>query len=297
MTNGSQPKLTRSVPSFLQEDSNKENPHLIEERVKTREINEQSTFEEPISIELDREIPLVSRRNANTVIPHDKLPVRFRQKMVAEYGEDFVIQKEWTIGIMEKLSVAMGNPKVNMTTNIAQICGPNCTFQDTCPHGILGMQPIGERCPQELMLMRVLFKEYLKAVATRLDADEEDLKEDIIYHNLIMGLVESDIISMRLDGSLARDGFISESVSAINEESGEVFYKDEEAISIRIKDRVYRRKDQLYRQLIATPEMAEKYKKKGNSDQVSRSVDLLDRIEDLLHTITKKQAIDAEVVK
>jgi len=265
-------------------------------KVDTAAVGNAPALEDVSTLDITRDIPIVALTDPDTVVPYEKLPGKMKSRVIAAYGEEFVKNKVWTVGIIEKLSIALGMPKANMTSNIAQVCGPNCTYKDTCVHNILGVQPIGFRCPQELLLMRHLFEEYLRAVATRLDAEEDELRADIIYHNLIMGLVESDIISMRLDGSLASEGFITESVSAINEETGDVFYKEEEAIAIRIKDRVHRRKDQLYRQLIATPEMAEKYKKKGSMDQVSRSADLLDRMDMLLDKFEKKHIVDAEIV-
>lgn len=260
------------------------------------EVANSSILDDVVNIDSSRDFPLVSLEDPDAVISYESITPKIRELIVKNYGEEFLKTKVWTYGTIRKLAFAVREPKDNLASNIAQICGPNCTYSDLCPHNIVGVPPLGERCPQETVLMKLLFNEYIKAVADRLDADEEELRSDIIYHNMIMGLVESDIISMRLDGSIARDGFITSSVSAINEESGEVYYKDEEAIAIRVKDRVFKRKDQLYRQLLATPEMAEKYKRKGNSDAVSKSVEILNRVDELITNMTKRKAIDAEIV-
>lgn len=294
MMSGSKEKQTDCAENIS--DNPIEDAVPVPSRVDSPSVGNALTLEDVSTLDMTGDIPIVALTDPDDIVPYEKLPAKMKARVIAAYGEDFVKNKVWTVGIIEKLSIALGMPRANMTSNIAQVCGPNCTYKDMCVHNILGVQPIGFRCPQELLLMKHLFDEYLRAVATRLDAEEEELRADIIYHNLIMGLVESDIISMRLDGSLASEGFITESVSAINEETGDVFYKEEEAVAIRIKERVHRRKDQLYRQLIATPEMAEKYKKKGSLDQVSRSADLLDRMDMLLDKFEKKHVIDAEVI-
>ena len=266
------------------------------EAVRTREIADSSLVDEVIPIDITSDYPAICLENPDEVIPYEKLSPKLRDLIILNYGENFLKTKVWTVGIMRKLAMAVGRPRENMTSNIAQVCSPNCTYSDLCPHNIVGVPPLGERCPQELALIRLLFSEYMTAVAERLNADEEELRDDIIYHNLVMGLVESDIISMRLDGSLAKDGFITSSVSAINEESGEVFYKEEEAIAIRVKDRVFKRKDQLYRQLLATPEMAEKYKKKSSMDVISKSVEVLNKIDEMMTNLSIRHAKDAEIV-
>ena len=190
----------------------------------------------------------------------------------------------------------MVTPRQSVTNTLAQICGPNCQYKDNCPHDIVGMAPVGERCPQEQALIKILYEEHARAVSERLQTDVESLKEDIISHNLIMGLVEADITSMRLDGSIAKDGFITDVPTVVNEETGEVHYKEEEAVAVRIKERVYKRRDQIYRQLLATPEMAEKYKRKDEIDQLARTAGLVERLESLIAKAETNHITNAEVI-
>ena len=151
-------------------------------------------------------------------------------------------------------------------------------------------------CPVELNLAKMLTKEYIIAVSERLQKDLKDLNEDIIYHNLIKGLVESDIVENRLNSSIANNGLISEEPAAINQQTGEVYYKDEESVYLRIKDKVLSRKDKLYRQLLATPEMIAKYKNKSESDKIAQMVDVIDRISKIADDL-EPSIKDGEIVK
>ena len=156
---------------------------------------------------------------------------------------------------------------------------------------------MGERCPIESKMVTMLYDEYVDSVSERLGTEPERLKEDIIPHNLIMGLIEADLLSMRADGTLAAEGFSTQVPTVVNEETGEVYYKEEEAISIRIKERVRRQRDQIYRQLLATPEMAEKYKKKAGQDALARTAALVDRLEKVVSGVENRTVVDAEIVE
>jgi len=120
------------------------------------------------------------------------------------------------------------------------------------------MAPVGERCPIELKIAQLSYREYVKAVALRLNISEEDVVNDIILHNLISGLVESDMIEARLNAKIAKEGFVTDVPVVVNQQTGEVYMREDESVAVKIKERVARRKDQLYRQLLATPEMEER---------------------------------------
>jgi len=140
------------------------------------------------------------------------------------------------------------------------------------------MAPVGERCPIELKIAQLSYREYVKAVALRLNISEEDVVNDIILHNLISGLVESDMIEARLNAKIAKEGFVTDVPVVVNQQTGEVYMREDESVAVKIKERVARRKDQLYRQLLATPEMEERYRKKGTDDSAQRAADALERL-------------------
>lgn len=262
---------------------------------KLREIEKLDLLTEPVTLEITSDGPLVHIENPDTVVAVKDIPESIKKVIIENYGDKFLHEKEWTLKTLKSLHKAVMFPRENVTNTLAQICGPLCSYKDMCPHDIVGKAPIGERCPQERALIKLLYGEYMDAVAERLGADAGDLKSDIISHNLVMGLVEADIVSMRLDGTVALDGFISKVPTVVNENTGEVYYKDEESVAVRIKERVYRRRDQIYRQLLATPEMAEKYKRKGSHDVLARTAALVDKLEALIGKDKIEHVIPTEV--
>jgi len=251
---------------------------------------------EPITLTQNSMQPFRSIPNPDDVMPHDQIAPNIREAIITNYGEEFFRNKTWTVGIIRKLTRAISTPRENLTGALAQICGPKCAYKDLCPHDIVGRAPIGDRCPQEMALISLLYNEYMSSVSDRLRTDVQSLKEDIITHNLVMGLVEADIVSMRLDGTIASEGFISLAPAVVNETTGELYTKEEEAVAVRIKERVYRRRDQLYRQLLATPEMAEKYRRKEGADPLAKTASLLSRLEQLVTKVESKQITDGEVI-
>lgn len=219
-------------------------------------------------------------------VPHDQIPAELKASIVDTYGEPYFLSRSWTFGTLKRLSTAIRYPRENLTHSIVQICGPRCPTIDVCPYAIVGRTPAGERCPIELKTSEHLYNEYVKAVAERLAKEEKEIKLDIILHNLINGLVEADIVEMRLNSLVASEGFTIETVTVINEETGEVYTRQEEAISLRIKERVNARRSVLYRQLLATPEMAEKYKRSADGDIVAKTAELLAEVEKTLKGLT-----------
>lgn len=252
---------------------------------------------EPITVDLDPSHPISFMTDPDKVVPHEKVPTDVRTSIIETYGEKFFLEKEWTISQITKLARIISYPRENMNNTVAQVCGSNCTMKDACPYDIAGKPPVGERCPIEIRTSKQYYSEYVIAVADRLNITEEQIESDIVVHNIIWGIVESDMIELRLNGIIAEDGMVIDVPAVVNQETGEVYYKEEESSAMRIKERVARRRDQLLRQLLATPEMAAKYRHKGEQDNVARGAKLLDKLEKAVSLLEKKGAIeDAEVV-
>jgi hypothetical protein len=239
----------------------------------------QEPYNSDVITMIEDNIPISLLEDPDMVIPHDKIPAKVRDAVISGFGLKYFNEKEWTLAQVKKLSRVITYPRENLTNSIAQICSPNCTIKNTCPYDILGEAPLGEACPVELQLSKLLTDEYNAAVADRHNIDVKELENDIVYYNLIRGLVEADIVENRLNAAIGTDGFIQETPTAVNEETGEVFYRKEESVAIRIKDRVSGRKDKLYQQLIASPEMIAKYKIKTDSDVMSRLLDAVEQLE------------------
>lgn len=137
-------------------------------------------------------------------------------------------------------------------------------------------------CPIEINVASRIYESYVEAVSERLKIEPTEIKSDIILHNLVNGIVEADMVEARLNGAIAEGGFTTDVPVVVNEQTGEVFTKEEESIAVKIKERIAKRKDQLFRQLLATPEMAEKYKRKGHDDNLARSAKILDKLEKIV---------------
>jgi hypothetical protein len=246
---------------------------------KVKEIRDTDVLTQPITLDLDSSRPVAFMDDPDEVVNHERVPEGVRKSIVETYGEAFFREREWTRGQLTRLARIISHPRENITNAIAQICGPNCTMMDLCPYDISGKAPVSERCPIELKTAQRFYEEYVGAVSERLMIDEKEIREDIVLHNMIRGIVESDVIELRLNGTIAEDGMLIDVPAVVNEQTGEIYYKQEESVAMRIKERVARRRDQLFRQLLATPEMAEKYKRKGDQDNVARGAKVLDRLE------------------
>lgn len=252
---------------------------------------------ESITLDLDSSRPVSFIRGTQEIVEHENIPPEVRESIVQTYGEEYFLGREWTVGQITRLARIIARPRENMNNTVAQVCGDMCRMRDACPYDISGKPPVGERCPIELRTSREYYKEYVTAVADRLNITEEQIESDIVVHNIIWGIVESDMIELRLNGIIAEDDMVVEVPAVVNQETGEVYYKKEESAAMRIKERVARRRDQLLRQLLATPEMAAKYRSKGEQDNVARGAKLLDRLEKAVSLVETKGTItDAEVI-
>jgi len=245
---------------------------------KVKEVRDLAINEDSITVDVESDSPVSFLDNPEEIIPHDKIPHRIATAIIETYGETYFRSRDWDRSTLKRLHKAITHPRENLTNTIAQICSPDCPLKDRCPHDIVGRAPVGERCPIELKMAQWTYEEYVVAVSERLQRDPDEIKEDIILHNLISGLVESDMIENRLNGFIAHDGFITDVATVVNEETGQVYYKQEESAIVRIKERVSKRKDQLYRQLLATPEMAERYKKSDKENAYAKAAEALDKL-------------------
>jgi len=232
--------------------------------------------------------PVAFLDNPDQVVPHDQIPAKLKVAIIDAYDERFFLEKEWTLGQLKRLYHAIFYPRENVSHAIAQVCGPKCPMKDRCPYDIVGRSPIGERCPLELKFAKRMYEGYIDAVSEQYGTDPQIIRDNVIMHNLINGLVEADMIEARLNHTIAHDGFETQIPTAVNEQTGDVYYRDEESVSVKIKERVARRKESLFRQLIATPEMAAKYKRKGSDDAVARQSQILDSLEKAVKAITAK---------
>jgi len=260
----------------------------VSSKVKEMTVSDYNSFEE----ELCSDKPISFMNAPLDEVKHNDIPANLRESIITTYGEDFFMNKTWTRVQLARLNQAISRPRENISSSIAQVCSAECAMKDICPYDIAGKPPLGDRCILEIKHAELSYKEYVIAISDRLGIFPEDIKTDIVLHNFINGLVEADMIEARLNHTIANDGFITDSPSAVNQNTGEVYYKEEEAVAVRIKDRIARRKDQIYRQLLATPEMAEKYKRGKEADNITRQNEILNKLEAMVNKATEPKEIE-----
>ena len=245
-------------------------------------IADTDAFSDPISAEIESDRPVAFLRNPGEIVPHDRVPSRIREAIVADLGQDFFDEREWTIGTLKRLAQSLTHPRENLTNAIAIVCNENCPLLDTCPYDIMGTAPVGERCPREKRLSVDLYNGYAESVSTRLNIDADELKKDLVYHNLLNALVEVDLVRARLQSHIAQKGEIVEIVTTTNQQTGEAYSTDVESPYVRMLERYDGKRDKLLRQLLATPEMAEKYRRKNTQDLHTKHIEMLERFEKFL---------------
>lgn len=250
---------------------------------RVKAIAETDAFSDPITAEIESDRPVAFVRNPDELVPHDRVPANIRDAIIADMGEEFFTEREWTIGTLKKLAQSLTHPRENLTNTIAIVCNANCPLMDTCPYDIMGTAPVGERCPREKRLAQDIYNGYVESVSTRLNIDAEELKKDMVYHNLINALVEVDLVRARLQSNIAKKGDTVEVITTTNQQTGEAYATEVESPYIRMLDRYDAKRDRLLRQLLATPEMAEKYRRKNTNDLHSKQIEMLERFEKFLN--------------
>lgn len=268
---------------------------MIPQTSRVDEISSLPSYVQPVTLDIGGDRPIGTIDDPKEIIPHDRIPITLRSTLISMMGEELFLKTEWSRLRLTKLARAISHPRENVINSLAQICSPGCPFVADCPYELAGVIPAGERCPVEMRNARLLLKGYMEALSDRLGAEISDLENDMITYNLVMGVVEADIVSNRLNSILAKDGPIQEDPAAIHQESGRVWYKDEESVVMKMKDRVNKRKDSLFEQLIATPEMQAKYRRSKGDSAAALLSDLISSLTEKIDNIPGN-IIDAEVV-
>ena len=264
---------------------------------RVKSIAETDAFSDPITAEIESDRPVKFLRNPDELVPHDKVPARIREAIIADLGQEFFDERDWTIATLKRLAQSLTHPRENLTNSMAIVCNAQCPLLDTCPLDIMGTAPIGERCPREKRLSVDLYNGYAESVSTRLNIDAEELKKDLVYHNLLNALVEVDLVRARLQSHIANKGEIVEVVTTTNQQTGEAYSTDVESPYVRMLERYDAKRDKLLRQLLATPEMAEKYRRKNTQDLHTKQIEMLERFEKFLNGDAGiPKAIEAHVV-
>lgn len=200
------------------------------------------------------------------------------------------------------------NPRRSKSAMFASIpmrCeGAKCPVADTCPLLKKNLAPVGESCPIEAGIVHAFMNEYMN----ELNVDPDTLVEV----SMVRDLVDLEIQYIRSSKRLAKEDFISKVVVGINEKTGEPIINEQLHVAIDFQDRIYKRKRDLRKELLASREARVKLGM-GDVDnsqviakiiEKAREIDLAQeaKMRKELGIITKAEAfykediIDAEVI-
>lgn len=187
----------------------------------------------------------------------------FLKQFENSFGDEF-LPKDWDD--KKKARVAAETTpsriKTGMVTAIPMICkGDKCVFKDTCKLYLDGDNPLDKPCPYEMGMVKTLMADYVEA----LDVDIND----IVEFSQIRDLVNLEVQDLRASKYLAKESFITENVVGISAE-GEPIFKKELHLAVELSDKVNKRKNQLFKQLVATREA--KLKAKAIDYQTTQSL-------------------------
>jgi hypothetical protein len=131
-------------------------------------------------------------------------------------------------------------------TAIPMICtGSKCPFKNTCEFYKEGSAPVDNPCPYELGMVATFMADYID----QLNVDPENWVE----LSQVRDLVDQEIQMIRKSKYLAKEDFIQENVVGVDSDGDPVF-KKELHMAVELEDRLHRRRQQLFKQILATRE-------------------------------------------
>lgn len=135
--------------------------------------------------------------------------------------------------------------KHGMFASVPIICkGHACPYFETCWIPEEDLQ-IGERCPIEIAAILERFDKYCKELS--IDVDNE-----IVDAGLVKDVVDIEIMMVRADGLLAKDGNLIEEVVAGVSPKGQEYYRPELHPAVELKEKLRKEKTRILNQLNAT---------------------------------------------
>lgn len=144
--------------------------------------------------------------------------------------------------------------KHGMFASVPIICkGHACPYFQTCWIPEADLQ-VGERCPIEIGAILERFDRYCDEL--RINPQEE-----MVDAGLVKEVVDIEIMMVRADGLLAKDGNLIEEVVAGVSPKGQEYYRPEIHLAVELKERLRKEKTRILNQLNAT-----RKDKKGEGD-------------------------------
>lgn len=209
-------------------------------------------------------------------------------QLVKGCEEEFLESFKLTPQEIHRLKKDLKRKVLSSTFSVPMICrGPDCPMAKTCPLLKLDKFPIGEQCPIELLLMRKWKDEYVESL--KIDWN------DAIERKMIIELVELDVLSSRANSVLSDEGFIMENAVGVNEQTGEIAYRREEHVALKLKEVVYNRRSKLLKEMAATREAKLKFLTEQKGDPSQYASKLRKKAEEL-RMKHEETIIDAESI-
>jgi hypothetical protein len=161
---------------------------------------------------------------------------------------------EWKLSERGKAAIAYAN-KMHKTTSgfyssVPLICrGKSCRYKERCPLIELDLYPEGEVCALEADDAKTMFEEYCKEFG--IDPNDNS-KSSLVDKTLIEELVATRIGIKRANNCIAIDGDFIQQISVGVDGRGNVITRPEIHQAIKYYDQMVKRRDTLYKQLVAT---------------------------------------------
>ena len=221
------------------------------------------------------------------------LPEHLKLVLQEFYTNEQIESLELTEGKIKKLQKKARMSKGHYQDHAIMICKPdNCPFRQTCFLIEMGDAPIGDLCPIELKRMQELITQYKKDIEAKLGFELDS--SFITYLNMIKDLAYCDIMIARANAIIADDsidGIREYRVAGVNQVDGSVI--EEKAVS-QVHEQIekwLKRKDIINRQMVLTPEMEARLKKKSASDSSQQASEVKEKAKGYLSEIRSKDTI------
>lgn len=227
-------------------------------------------------------------------VEYKKLPSKIKD-IIDDYLDD-TEKEEFTIAraTLDRLMKQKLTRKGLFHNALPMVCDPeNCPIrQNAC--WIYESRPdmikkfVGKPCPIEQNDIDEWTNDYLSRVCDRLGLEPDEM--DIVLRNEVLDLVSCDVLIRRSYGELSKRGMMMDRVVGVDRYGQGVMDKDANPIANVLRN-LQKRKDELLKHLLQTPEMVAKYKKKFADDFINEGSTLVhESIETLRDKVHKLES-------
>ena len=141
-----------------------------------------------------------------------------------------------------------------------------CPFESICVFQQMGIAPLGERCPEEIM--------YLDSMIPQLITDFGVDLENYLELNMVQEYASALLDKRRADKMIALEGDVKEVATSVVQATGTIIYEDKITPYVDIKEKSTRKLSMIRKELLATREQRAKYKLSDVHDPSTRASDI-----------------------